>query len=92
MENRDSKGVEKDKSMLECLVIKCVGHQAFPDGASGKESACQSKRHGFDPWVGKIDPLKEGMVTHSSSLIWRIPMEKPPGGLQSIGLQRVKHN
>ena len=29
----------------------------FPDGASGKESACQCrrlKRHGFDPWVGKI--------------------------------------
>ena len=57
MENRDSKGAEKDESMSECSVIKCVGHQSFPDGASGKESTCQSKRrkrHGFDPWVWKI--------------------------------------
>ena len=57
MENRDSKGAVKDKSMSECLVIKCVGHQGFPDDASGKEPACQSrrhKRHGFDPWIGKI--------------------------------------
>ena len=57
VENRDSKGVVKDKSMSECLVIKCIGHQGFPDGASGKEPACQSrrhKRHGFDPQVGKI--------------------------------------
>ena len=63
VENRDSKGVEKDKSMLECLVIKCVGHQGFPDGASGKESACQSKRHkrhGFDPWVEKIPWKRKG--------------------------------
>ena len=26
----------------------------FPGGASGKESTCQCRRHGFDPWVGKI--------------------------------------
>ena len=28
--------------------------KGFPGGASGKESACQWKRHGFDPWVRKI--------------------------------------
>ena len=42
----------------------------FPGGASGKEPACQCrrhKRHGFDPWVRKI-PLEEGMATHSSFL------------------------
>ena len=35
-------------------------------------SAGNVKRHGFDPWVGKI-PLEEGMATRSSILAWRIP-------------------
>ena len=42
----------------------------FPGGASGKEPACQCRRHkgcGFNPWVGKI-PLEEGMAAHSSLL------------------------
>jgi len=38
------------------------------------------------------DPLEEGMATHSSILAWRIPWTEEPGGLQSIGLQRVGHN
>ena len=37
------------------------------------------------------DPLKEGMATHSSILSWRIPWTEEPGGLQSMGLQRVGH-
>ena len=31
-----------------------MAFKGFPGSASGKESACQSRRHGFDPWVGKI--------------------------------------
>ena len=46
------------------------------------------KKHGFDPWVGKI-PLEKDMATHSSILSWRIPWTEEPCGLQSIGLQRV---
>ena len=38
------------------------------------------------------DLLKEGMVTHSSILAWRIPWTEEPGGLQSMGSQRVGHN
>ena len=45
----------------------------------------------FDPWVGKIPP-EEGMAMHSSILAWRIPWTEEPGGLQSIALQRVRHN
>ena len=37
------------------------------------------------------DPLAEGMATHSSILAWRIPWTEEPGGIQSIGSQRVKH-
>ena len=46
-------------------------------------------------WVrfpGQEDPLEEGMATHSSLLAWRIPWTEEPGGLQSMGLQRVGHN
>ena len=35
------------------------------------------------------DALEEEMATHSSILAWRIPCKEEPGGLQSIGLQRV---
>ena len=38
------------------------------------------------------DPLEKGMATHSSSLAWRIPRSVEPGGLQSMGLQRVGHD
>ena len=34
----------------------------------------------------------EGMATHSSILAWRIPWAGEPGGLQSMGSQRVEHN
>ena len=40
-------------------------------------------------WEG---PLEEGMATHSSILPWRIPWTEEPGGLQSIGSQRVGHD
>ena len=36
--------------------------------------------------------LEKGMATHSSILTWRIPWKEEPGGLQSIGLQRVRHD
>ena len=42
--------------------------------------------------LGREDPLEEGMATHSSTLAWRIPWTEEPGGLQSIGLQRVEQN
>ena len=46
-------------------------------------------------WVlslGREDPLEEEMATHFSILAWKIPWTEEPGGLQSMGLQRVEHN
>ena len=46
-------------------------------------------------WVRSLgweDPLEEGMATHSNILAWRIPPTKEPGGLQSIGPHRVRHD
>ena len=44
---------------------------------------------GFNPWVGKI-PLEEEMATHSNILAWEIPWAEEPGGLQSMGLQKIQ--
>ena len=65
----------------------------FPGGASGKEPACQCRKHkrrGFDPWVGK-SPLEKDVANHSSILAWRISDgQRSLEG--SIGLQRVRHH
>ena len=48
-----------------------------------------------ETWVQSLDwedPLEEGMVTHSSILAWRIPWTEEPGGLQSLGSQRVRRD
>ena len=48
-----------------------------------------------ETWVGSLgweDPLEEGMATHSSFLAWRIPRTEKPGGLPSMGSQRVGHD
>ena len=48
-----------------------------------------------ETWVRSIgweDPLEEGMATHSRILAWRIPRTEEPGGLQSMGSQRVRHD
>ena len=42
--------------------------------------------------LGQEDPLEEGMATHSSILVWKIPWTEEPGGLQSMGLQRLRHD
>ena len=48
-----------------------------------------------EPWVlslGQEDSLEEGLSTNSSVLAWRIPWTEKPGGPQSMGLQRVRHD
>ena len=42
--------------------------------------------------LGGDDPLEEEMATHSSILAWRIPWTGEPGGLQSVGMQRIGHD
>ena len=42
-------------------------------------------------FLGQEDPLEKEMETHSSTLAWRIPWTEEPGGLQSVGSQRVGH-
>ena len=70
------------------------GSSAF----SGASLVAQSVKHlpaVWDTWVqflGREDPLEKEMATHSSILAWKIPWIENPGGLQSMGSQRVGHN
>ena len=58
--------------------------QAVKNPSSVQETQVQS--------LGQEDPLEKGLATHSSVLAWRISWTEEPGGLQSIGSQRVGYN
>ena len=71
--------------MLEKLCVRGDG------GGVEKRRNGTQRECGFDPWIKKI-PLEEGMATHSSILAWKIPWTEEPGGLQSMGSIRVRHD
>ena len=71
-------------------VINKYTHQGFPGGSDSKESTCSEGD--LVPPLGWEDSLEKGMATHSSVLAWRLPWTEEPGGLQSIGSQRVRHD
>ena len=56
----------------------------LPANARDTETRVQS--------LGWEDPLGKEMATHSSILAWKIPRTEESGGLQSMGLQRVRHD
>ena len=75
------------------LLSLFINYLCLPRWYSGQESASQCsrwKRLRFNPWVQK-NCLEKEMATHSSTLAWKIPWTEDPGGLQSMGLQRVGH-
>ena len=63
----------------------------FPGSSDGKESACNP-----GVWIpgslDREDHLEKAVTTHSNIIVWRIPWTEEPGGLQSMGLQRVRHD
>ena len=82
----------KSKSVSICPSFH--SYMAFPGGTSGKEPACQCrrhKRHRFDPWVGKI-PWRRAWQPTPVFLPEESPWTEELGGLQSMGLRRVRHD
>ena len=74
-------------------------YMGFSGGASDKEPICQCRRYKrcvFNPCVGKIlwrralQPFLQWRILRILS--WRIPWTEGPGGLQSIGLHRIRHD
>ena len=79
----ECQGVPLLGSLLIALATNNLGDpRGFPGGSDSKQSACKCRRPRFDPWFGK-NPLEGGMAPTPVFL---------PGELQSIGLQRVKHD
>ena len=64
--------------------------QGFP-GNSAVKNLPPKQETQVQP-LGQEDPLEKEMATYSSILVWRIPWTEEPGGLQSMGLQRVGHD
>ena len=62
----------------------------LPSGSAVKNPPAMQET--WVQFLGWEDPLKKEMATDSSILAWRIPWTEDPGGLQSTGLQRVKHD
>ena len=52
----------------------------------------QQMQETWFPSLGREDPLEKEMATHSSILAWNIPWRGEPGGLESVGSQRVGHD
>ena len=76
------------------LLIRIEIHfvKSFPNSSMVKNlSAMQEPQETWVPYLGWEDPLEE-VTTHSTLLAWRIPGTEDPGGLQSMGLQRVGHD
>ena len=62
----------------------------FPSGSAVKNMPTTQVT-----WIQSLDRedlLEQGIATHSSIVAWRIPQTEEPGGLQSIGSQRVRHD
>ena len=58
----------------------------------GSKRGAPAKQETQAQSLDQEDPLEEEMATHSSILAWEIPWIEEPGGLQSMGSQRVGHN
>ena len=79
------------KPLYQPLLFYILSKRVFPDGLGGSLPANKGATKTQLPSLGGEDPLEEGKATHSGMLAWRIPRTEEPGGLQSMGPQRVGH-
>ena len=75
---------------IEIMLSNYRGALGFPSGSGSKK--LPAMRETCVQSLGREDPLEKGMATHSSILAWKIPWTEGPGGLQSMGSQRVGHD
>ena len=83
-----------DKNHL-CLTYVYLNTSISVNGASQVAEPAKNLPAIQATWVcflGEEDPLERGMATHSHVLAWRIPWTEQPGGLKSMGSQRVRHD
>ena len=68
-------------------LCKTIG---FPDGSVVKNLPVMQVTQVWP--LSQEDPLEKAMANHSTILVWRTPWTEEPGGLQSMGSQRVRHD
>ena len=74
-------------------MVPGLGVGGFHSEFRGKESACNAGyAEDAISSLGGEDPLEEGMATHSQILARKVQWTEEPGGLQSMGSQRVGHD
>ena len=79
--------------MLQSMGLQRLGHGRVT------ELTCDSvvknlpaMQETYVQFLGQEDPMEKEMATHSSIFAWRIPWTEEPGGLRSVGSQRVGHD
>ena len=80
--------VEKVEAVTDFIFL---GSRTTVDGVCSLEIK-RCLLHGRKAMTNLDGVLEKAMVTHSSTLAWRIPWTEEPGGLQSVGSRRVGHN
>ena len=73
----------------------CNSGDARHAGSMPGSEKSRGGEHAQETWIqslGREDSLEEEMATHSNIFTWEIPWTEEPGGLQSVGFQRIRHN
>ena len=77
--------------LLPCLLL-IIGNFSMASLVTQRLKRLPAMRETRVQSLGQEDTLEKEMATHSSILAWRIPWMEEPGGLQSMGWQRVGHD
>ena len=77
--------------LLPCLLL-IIGNFSMASLVTQRLKRLPAMRETRVQSLGQEDTLEKEMATHSSILAWRIPWMEEPGGLQSMGSQRVRHD
>ena len=92
---REVRQTEKDESCPVSLIYWNLTKLNSESRVSLVAHTVKNSPAMWETWLQSLgweDPLEEGMATHSSILAWRIPRTEEPGGPQSMGSQRVRHD
>ena len=78
--------------MFSFIILHCVRVRVQASLVAQTMENLPEMQETWFHFLGWDDPLEKGMSTHSSIFAWKIPWIEEPGGLESMGLQRVGHD
>ena len=78
--------------MLSCFIRLFFLFEVWASLVAQTIKNLPAKQETLVQFLDQEDPLKKGMATHSSILVWRIPWTEEPGRLESMGSIRVGHD